>query len=320
MVSMGGKLTEEDFRRKIIYLRDGLIYRLIKSGIIYRKNEGTYIMDEGWDNLIILDACRYDVFSEFYQKNEIHKGILESRISRGADTTSFLIENFKRHNKAQLDEIVYVAANPFVNKLLEDVFFKIIPIWKFGWNENYGTVLPSTVYRYALDAYMRYPDKKIIVHFLQPHYPYLSLKKGDESLEILRKSVLEQKEVGKSKKTVDPLFTRNITDVYSRFTRKEHLTLYKKNLEFVLPYVNNLADLFPGTTVVTADHGESFGEFIHPLIPIKLFGHTGSIRTKVLTEIPWLIIRPEDKNKKKIQSLMRDIEKIRKIRKKFSLK
>ena len=48
-------------------------------------------MKEDWDNLIVLDACRYDMFKEI---NTI-KGNLERGISRGSATSQFLIENFE---------------------------------------------------------------------------------------------------------------------------------------------------------------------------------------------------------------------------------
>ena len=64
----------------------------IKRSILsfyYKRNDGTHIMDEDWDNLIILDACRYDLFEEV---NTID-GTLESRISLGsASITSYIEE------------------------------------------------------------------------------------------------------------------------------------------------------------------------------------------------------------------------------------
>ena len=76
-----------------ISLRNHLIYKLVS--ILYRQNNGFYIFDELWDNLIILDACRYDTFKEVFTTRKI-TGNLELRISRGAHTTSFLRENFQK--------------------------------------------------------------------------------------------------------------------------------------------------------------------------------------------------------------------------------
>jgi len=45
----------------------------------YKHGIGVDIKKEKWNNLIILDACRYDYFKEAIKKTKI-KGILESRI------------------------------------------------------------------------------------------------------------------------------------------------------------------------------------------------------------------------------------------------
>ena len=74
-----------------------------------------------FDNLIILDACRYDLF-EAEIKNFNIKGKLEYRISRGSNTGYFLRENFE-HKDLQpiLKEIIYITANPLVNVYLSHV-------------------------------------------------------------------------------------------------------------------------------------------------------------------------------------------------------
>src|SRR6056297_529711 len=55
-----------------------------------RYGPGTRVMDEDWDNLIILDACRYDMFAEQVDLD----GELESRISLGSTSEEFLEQNF----------------------------------------------------------------------------------------------------------------------------------------------------------------------------------------------------------------------------------
>lgn len=71
--------------------------------LLFRRNRGIYILEESWDNLIILDACRYDTFKEEFDKRKM-KGKLEYRISRGSETSSFLLENFI---KSKHDDSLY---------------------------------------------------------------------------------------------------------------------------------------------------------------------------------------------------------------------
>lgn len=237
--------------------------------MIFRSNYGSYVLDEAWDNLIILDACRFDVFEAYYNQRTL-KGKLETRVSRGTDSASFLQENFAGELH---DDIVYVTANPWVDKLLKGRFHRIISVWKEGWDEDKGTVLPKTMLEYAVRAYNDYPGKRLVVHFMQPHYPYLDPVRPQKS----------------------PRMSQSLLSIYSARTyasipNEIHFRLYKRNLELAFPYVEELLRILPSTSVVTADHGDAFGERIGPL-PFKLHGHLRGARIPALVMVPWLILR-----------------------------
>ncbi len=239
------------------------------------KNDGVFIMEEDWDNLIILDACRYDLFLE---TNWI-EGKLEKKISRGSHTWMFMRENFK---KVYLDTI-YISANPFI-WTKKDAFYKIFYVAPKEEIEKYGTVLPETVAAKAKEINKKYPHKRLIVHFDQPHYPF----------------------IGKVK--IPNLPQKNYNPFYLLAEKKiEKETLwqaYKSNLERVLFVVEKLLKEFQGKTIITSDHGESFGDFAKPF-PIRIWGHSGP-RIKSLIEIPWLVIEkfPRKKIKKEERSEM----------------
>ncbi|MFX1498803.1 MAG: hypothetical protein ACFFBH_14865 [Promethearchaeota archaeon] len=274
-----------------IDLRDFLLYKL--CAIIYRKNNGFYIFDESWDNLIILDACRYDTFEEQYIKRKMH-GQLTKKISRGDHTISFLLENF---TKDYYEDIIYLTANPYVNRYLKDKFFKIVSVWKDGWSEEYHTVLPETMYNYTINTFLRYPDKKYIIHFMQPHFPYIDSNIVDKSLEKFRDPNFTGENYKLSKDVKKSIWSLYSADIYAMIEYKNHLRMYKKNLNLTLPYVENLINLLPGISVVSADHGEAFKEKMHPLVPFNFYGHRRGIRMPSLINIPWLIIKPEEKDK-----------------------
>jgi len=80
-----------------------------------------------------------------------------------------------------------------------------------------------------------------------------------------------------------------------------------------MPYVKKLVDILPGRTVVTADHGEAFGEKIHPLIPIRVYGYPSEIRIPTLVKVPWLIISPEEKEPKDPKDLRKELAKVRRF-------
>lgn len=253
------------------------------SRTLFRENNGCYVLEEDWDYLIILDACRYDVFKEEIKNYDI-KGELQYRVSRGAFTTQFLLENFRNVDsnlKKKLNDIIYITANPYVNSLFKDEFYKIIPVWDFGWDNSLKTVPPDVVYKVTIEAVRKYQDKRIIIHFIQPHEPFVSLgTQYTTGLNESRQKVLFNKMV-------------NDTSVWGAVEKgylklEEVIKAYIENLRWVLPYAVKLCKILPGKTVITSDHGEAFGEKVHSLIPIRIYGHHNA-RIEPLIKVPWFI-------------------------------
>lgn len=261
------------------------------SSIVFKKNTGIYILDEEWDNLIILDACRYDIFKQEVNKLGL-KGTIRMVKSRGSHTSTFLLENF---NKQYYPDIVYITANPKVDIMLKNKFHRIISVWNEGWSEKFHTVLPKTMYEYSNDAILKFPDKRLIIHFMQPHFPYIGFSFGAEAMLRLRNSVLlneEQEKIGSKNVNFFSLFG---VEFYHLLRKKDHLELYRNNLTKTFHYLNRLVNSLPGKTVITADHGESIGEIIHPFLPFRFYGHNRRFKSRVLINVPWYVINPSDK-------------------------
>ncbi len=257
--------------------------------LIARKNRGVYILDEKWDNLIILDGCRYDIFKEL---NNL-EGILEWRISRGTCTKDFLLENFQKYPYPEkLKEIVYVTANPIVNLYFSGLFYRIYSTWDYGWDENLSTVPPENVVKDALFAIKDNPGKRLIIHFVQPHCPFLG---GEIITKPLRDSVRERA-LGK-KDLIKPIedtavMQPSLLIETGELDKNIVWEAYKNNLKIVLPFVKKLVDNLSGKIIVTSDHGELMGEKVpHFLYPFKEYGHPcGLYNMEDLVKVPWLII------------------------------
>lgn len=75
---------------------------------------GVDVFEEDWDALIVLDACRYDLFA----RRSTLSGTLETRRSRGSSTVEFL-----RGNVADRDlrDTVYVTANPQFHRYRDEL-------------------------------------------------------------------------------------------------------------------------------------------------------------------------------------------------------
>lgn len=243
----------------------------------YNKT-GTDILSEDWDIMIILDGCRYDIFA---QQSKL-EGDFSSKISRGSNTVEFLRGNF---GDKYIGDTVYVTANPQLHRYqntINTAFYEVNNVWDSeGWSTKYGTVLPETVTSHAKKALKKHDDKRIIVHFIQPHYPFI------ESDTVFDKGHLEIEE--EELNPWDKLMQNRI-----KISRNRVWELYRTNLKRCLPYVEELISSTNYKTVVTADHGNMLGDRATPF-PIREWGHPRGIYTEELVKVPWLIAPYSDR-------------------------
>jgi len=238
---------------------------------------GIDIFDQDWDTLIILDACRFDLFESVHHI----PGRLSAVESRGAATAEWLAGNCADR---KLWDVVYVTANPMLYRNRSETnveFHDVLDIWNDdAWDDDLGTVLPGAVTEQAIEAAETYPNKRLLIHFVQPHYPFLgSTTKFDKGhMDPDRESGLT---------TWMQVMTGRIDA-----TRDELWQLYEDNLRQVLPAVEKLADTLDGKTVISSDHGNMFGERSAP-IPIREWGHPPGIYTDELVKVPWLEVEFE---------------------------
>lgn len=235
----------------------------------YNKN-GVDIFEEEWDNFVILDAARYDMF----ESQVDIEGDLQSRISRGSSTVEFLRGNF---DGRELKDTIYVTANPQLEWNRDQIrveFFKVENLWNRDeyWDDEYSTVRPEKVTERALELAEKYPDKRLIVHYMQPHYPFLPSNSEDVEEMKLSDHFWHMKMRGKSD------------------TDKEQIwEMYRGNLDVAVPEVKRLLGGIKGLTVVTSDHGNFVGENSSP-IPVREWGHPIGIYDETLVKVPWLVI------------------------------
>jgi hypothetical protein len=157
------------------------------------------ILKEDWDILIILDACRYDYFEKAY-KDYLSEGELKKAISPSLKTLQWLNQVFTGYNK----DLVYISGNPFINSIGEggvkyekftgnEHFSKIVDAWDLGYDKDLKCVPPQKLTELFFDNYSE--DKRFILHYIQPHAPYIS----DEYRKYLPHA-MQKKGSGKAKR------------------------------------------------------------------------------------------------------------------------
>jgi len=237
------------------------------------------VTEQDWDNLIIIDACRYDLFAEVFEVDPL-PGSLEKRTSAQSGTPGFLKENF---GHGEFHDVVYVTGNPYVNTdLSEETFHKVESVWKDGWDDVLQTVRPETMAERTLEISEEYPEKRIISHFLQPHTPFIGdVRLGHRETFAIREKALGDKDATNRHRTPFELLDAGEVS-YERVW-----AAYRSNLESAWPSVRQLLQGLPGLTAVTSDHGNAMGERAWPF-PIRVYGHPLGVLIPALTEVPWL--------------------------------
>ena len=244
-------------------------------------NDGIYVMEQDWDNLLILDACRFDLFEEVMRETDFEiPGQLEKVTSRGSGTPEFLRENFKG---SRFDDTVYVTANPFSMKIIDDPFHETDHVWVDGWDDAEQTVLPEVVCDRTLAAEEKHPNKRLISHFMQPHHPFVgdTRLENDPGLEWVRARATDGD-------------VPDVQFVWERLGRgmvdaAEVWQAYRDNLIRALDPIADLVQELEGKTVITSDHGNGFGERLRPF-PTRVYGHDERIRIPALVDVPWFVV------------------------------
>lgn len=227
---------------------------------------GFDLMERDWDTAIILDACRFD----YFKSENIFEGSLSKEISPGGASQEFIQEIFLDR---QLHDTVYVTANPFVSLLDPGTFHDLIvdETWDIGNRQ----APPDQVTEAAIRAHNQYPNKRIIVHYMQPHFPI-----HHPDYEFVNEG---------------------ITWRHGQFwpmsvSKQDVRDGYRANLRYVLSHVKELIDNIDGKSIITADHGELLGERASP-IPLQTYNHHEQLYVSELLEIPWLELEYDKRRK-----------------------
>jgi len=244
-----------------------------------RKNTGIRVMEEDWDTLIILDACRADMF----ERRCKFDGSFDTRKSRGSSTPEWLEENFVGQ---EFHDTVYITTNPFVStKVPEETFHDVIWSIDMDWDYELGTVPPKPVCNRLREAREEYPHKRIIAHFIQPHHPFIG--------PIGQQFTQSRFTYGKDEEpTGNPW--RDLKFGLRDITEREVWEGYIENLDLVFDALDPLMEKLEGKTVISADHGNIAGERMSP-IPLRGYGHPVGLHVPELVEVPWFTIENGDR-------------------------
>lgn len=228
------------------------------------NDSGVDIFDQDWDNLIVLDACRFDRFVDLQSFSGTHT----RKKSKASMTHEWLDANF---SGKRLSDLVYVDSNGNYFNYRDELnarVYKYVPLWekKHRKTAKSRTTPPEVVTDRAIEVNKRHPNKRLLIHYIQPHRPYIG-------------SIAENMDF--MPRTVDDCREHQISS-------KNLYGLYNQTLSITLDEVDRLLPELSGKTVITSDHGELLREKTGPL-PVTVFGHPPGIYTPELVDIPWYV-------------------------------
>ena len=279
-------------------------------------------LESDWDYCLVLDACRYDVFCDVYDDYldgtvEKRRSLGSSTpewayrtFTDHHDIAYFSGNPFINDLGIPLNELKWGASCDYewtANEHIADV----IDVWKHGWDDDLGTVPPENL-EASLDDHSELVDRneRTVLHYMQPHAPYLSRGAG-QKLKQIQKGIRKQEErqqaatdgsgrIASLGDSVRPRIESALEgselaqkaglwleldpiELVQNGTRETAFELHEENLRIALESIADLLPELDGTVVVTADHGEAFGEE-------GVWEHHIETHIPALVDVPWLVI------------------------------
>lgn len=212
------------------------------------RTSGTNIVEKDWRNLIILDGGRRDILEDILETE------VSSIISKNSSSLDWLKENFQDEHK----DIVMVTGNPYIHKFSdrepEEIFCAVYDAWEYNYDDVF--LEPEAVNAALRDAKSKYPDKRFIIHYMQPHFPH-------ENQQDITKDLWNKFRLGER-------------------SEEDLRNIYGENYEYVIEKgVLEALQKLEGKTIISADHGQLLGEY-------GLYGHPSHLKVKELVEVPWI--------------------------------
>lgn len=269
---------------------------------------GTNIFERDWDICIILDTCRVDALRAVANDYPFLDGV-NSITSVGGSSPEWIAATFHRNWLKKISNTAYLASNGYAHVILEnraridetipDELNVSLPnsfewvgtdwdfvdasdlgylehIWEYepkGKSGELGHAEGHSPPRYVTDRAIEVTRNddfdRLVLHYNQPHSPYTAraIKEG-RSLQEHEKQPFE--------------YLRRTGD------RKTVYEAYLNELRYVLDDVGLLLNnVNADRVVITADHGEAFGEY-------EIYAHTVGSLHPAVRKVPWAVTSGTD--------------------------
>lgn len=260
--------------------------RELAGGVVRRgyrsmpRGERDNILKREWDVCLVLDACRFDALALMADEYEWldWPGSIKST---GSMSQEWLQETYTSEYHDQIESMGHISWNPFAPLELEQQNWDFLDqLVATQWDDSVGGVPPEAVTNQAIARWRETTADQMVVHYMQPHAPYRDLVDAG-LVEPYSQSEVTEKAHHK-RLTVWKLLRRG------EITRERAWGAYLNQLRWVLDDIARLRqNLDAEKVVITADHGECFGE-------MGFYAHPPGVPKQEIIEVPWVEIDCED--------------------------
>ncbi len=227
------------------------------------------LAEADWDILLVLDACSAETLAS------VAHWPVETVVSPASCTPQWL----KALKETGVFDRHVVAANPQYEKF--DI--EVDPYYDSHWNDRLSTVLPEPMLDRVTDV--ADCDTEVVAHLQQPHWPYVA--RFDDSWRLAYSDLGPWG--GPDQEVVSTQVAMAREHIDSQQAKQAYEAAVRSVWSVLVPYVKEWADQSL-TTVITADHGETFGR----LGELGFYEHPCRCNIPALTRVPWVQIEPND--------------------------
>lgn len=321
-------MTFHDFLRKTVnsyrnhgvsglrYASEELVQgALVRAGVFV--NYGESFLDEDWDLLILLDACRADLMAEVvgeydyidsyetkiscasHSREWIHKTLMEdgdtlpekvrtkAGIALHPDDNEYIAD---RYTTRALPDTAYITWNHFSRMLEEDQFYLLDEVWQYAWDDNRKLVEPRPLTDRTISVGRTRDPDRIITHYMQPHTPFLErVRHRDPEFDSPDDRPISDVFKGDEPRNAMGNGMSEYTMVQRGLVSGDELwDMYLENLRWVLDDIKLLLENIDAEKVIiSADHGNAIGEF-------GCYGHRPYTPINGVKEVPWIVTTGTD--------------------------
>jgi len=230
--------------------------------------KATNVYERDWDLLILLDCARPDMMREVKDEYEFLHSV-EELTSVGSCSMQWMDNTFTRNYNEEIKSTLHITSNTSSEAYLSDKPFQFLEeVWRDGWDEEIGTIPAQEVTDRAI-YHMRESDaKRNIVHYMQPHLPFVTRPDINSNVVTTRGVVGRGKYLGGLHKE-------------EGYSKEELWKATLENLRYVLDSVEVLiSNVDADLAIISADHGEAFGEQ-------GIWNHPCRTYIDCLIQVPW---------------------------------